>query len=309
MSKLEGKTSGMFLRFLNENAPTLAIGGAIGTLVGALWAAFKASENVSKAKAKYDEKVKKIASEAISEDEKAAKMKDAKSECNTRYVLAYKWAALLGAGSIALMITANALNGAKIAGITAIAMANQDKLKKLAENGKKMIGDAPWKEVEDKTLEDIVAENFFGKDGPKAKKLNPKNGKVFVETTSGTIIQSEEYDINDALQRAEEYFEHRGELSQAKYFEMLGYAETPAGSKELFWGRNNPFKAHVGKRTFPNLGLTCFSIELDNPPMVAENAFGKESTRTYLSEEGKDHWGAKLKAMSEENKQKEAVSA
>ena len=309
MSKLEGKTSGMFLRFLNENAPTLAIGGAIGTLVGALYAAFKASKDVAKTKEKYDKKVEKIASEAISEDEKAVKMKDAKAERNTHYILAYKWAGLLGIGSIALMITSNALNGAKIAGLTAIAMANQDKLRKLAENGKKMIGDAPWKEVEDKTLENMVAENFFGKDGPKAKKLNPKNGKIFVEPTSATIFQSEEYDVNDALQRAEEYFEHRGELSQAKYFEMLGYAETPAGSKELFWGKNNPFKARVGKRTFPNLGLTCFSIELDNPPLTSEEAFGKTSTRTYLSEEGKDRWGAKLKAMSEENKQKEAATA
>ena len=139
-------------------------------------------------------------------------------------------------------------------------------------------------------MEDMVAENFFGKDGPKAKRLNPKNGKVFVETTSGTIIQSEEYDINDALQRAEEYFKQRGELSQAKYFEMLGYAEMPAGSKELFWGKNNPFKAHVGNRTFPNLGLTCFSIEPDNPPMVAEDAFGKEGIRTHLNEGGRNKW-------------------
>jgi len=299
MSKMEGKTSGMFLRFLNENAPTLAIGGAIGTLVGALYAAFKASHDVAKTKEKYDKKVEKIASEAISEDEKALKMKDAKAERNTHYILAYKWAGLLGIGSIALMVTANALNGAKIAGLTAIAMANQDKLKKLAENGKKMIGDAPWKEVEDKTLEDMVAENFFGKDGPKAKKFNPKNGKVFVETTSGTIIQSEECDVNDALRGAEEYFKNRGELSQAKYFEMLGFAESPLGSKELFWGKNNPFKAHIGNRTFPNLGLTCFSIELDNQPMVAEDAFGKNSIRTHLTEEGKNKWIDILKEREE----------
>ena len=306
MSKMEGKTSGMFLRFLNENAPTHAIGGAIGTLVGALYAAFKASHDVAKTKEKYDKKVKKIASEAISEDEKALKMKDAKAERNTHYILAYKWAGLLGIGSIALMVTANALNGAKIAGLTAIAMANQDKIRKFAENGKKMLGDAPWKEVEDKTLEDMVAENFFGKDGPKAKKLNPKNGKVFVETTSATIIQSEEYDINDALQRAEEYFKQRGELSQAKYFEMLGFAESPLGSKELFWGKNNPFKAHVGTRTFPNLGLTCFSIEPDNPPLTSEEAFRKGCIRNYITEEAKDEWAPKWKAK---NEQKEAATA
>lgn len=305
MSKMEGKTSGMFLRFLNENAPTLAIGGAIGTLVGALYAAFKASHDVAKTKEKYDQKVEKIASEGLSEDEKALKMKDAKAERNTHYILAYKWAGLLGIGSIALMITANALNGAKIAGLTAIAMANQDKLKKLAENGKKMIGDVPWKEVEDKTLEDMVTENFFGKDGPKAKKFNPKNGKIFVEPTSGTMFQSEEYDANDALRQAEDYFKRMGELSQAKYFEMLGYTEAPTGSKELFWGKNNPFKAHIGTRSFPNLGLTCFSIELDNPPLVAEEAFGKKSIRNYITEEAKSELIPELM----KKKEKEAATA
>lgn len=290
MSKqnFEGKTTGMFLRFLNENAPTLAIGGAIGALAGALYAAFKASQDVSKTKEKYDEKVSKIESEGLSEGEKAQKLKDAKAERNTHYILAYKWAGLLGIGSIALMITANTLNGAKIAGLTAIAMANQDKLKKLAENGKKMIGDVPWREVEDKTLEEMITENFFGNDGPKAKKLSPKNGKLFVEPASAMLFQAEECDVNDALIRAEEYFKRMGELSQAKYFEMLGFEESPLGSKELFWGVKNPFKATIDKRTFPNLGATILSIELENPPLTAKEAFNKTSVRPYLKEEAKE---------------------
>ena len=283
MSKknLEGKAGGMFLRFLNENAPTIAIGGAIGTLVGALWAAFKASQNVSEAKEKFDRKVEEMEAEGLSEDEKAKKMKDLKSERNTRYILAYKWAGLLGIGSIALMITSNALNGAKIAGITAIAMANQDKLKKLAENGRQMIGEAPWKEVEDKTLEDMISENFFGSDGPKARRLNPRNGRIWIDSNSAVIFQGEEADIRDALERAQEYFDKYGYLEQNKFFEMLGFSESPYGARELYWGPSNPFKVSVGQRNY--LGATFPSIEYAHPPIVAKtaglNGFGgKEKT-------------------------------
>ena len=206
MSRItDNKTVGMIGRILNENAPTLAIGGAIGTLVGALYAAFKASQEVSAVKEKYNQKVEEIASEAVSEAEKTVKMKEAKSERNVKYVMAYKWAGLCGAASIALMITSNALKGAKIAGLTTIAVAYQDKLKKVAENGKKMLGDEPWKQVEDQTLEDMISKNFFGEDGPYARKLSPREGRLFIDTDSAFIFQINESDLKDVLIHAKEY--------------------------------------------------------------------------------------------------------
>ena len=265
---MDNKTVGMIGKFLNENAPTLAIGGAIGTLVGALYAAFKASQDVSSEKAKYDEKVQKIEAKGLSEADKATELKEAKSDRNVHYILAYKWVGLLGLASISLMITANALNGAKIATLTTLAVANQEKLKKLAENGKKMIEEEKWKEVEDKTLEDLISENFFGEDGPKAKRLSPRAGRLFIDTDAAIIFQAKEEDLNGALQRAKEYYNNNGHvLNQSKYFEMLGFVDSPENSKVKFWGPNNPFEAYVGTREY--LGATIPSIEYKNPPTLA----------------------------------------
>ena len=272
MSRItDNKTVGMIGRILNENAPTLAIGGAIGTLVGALYAAFKASQEVSAVKEKYNQKVEEIASEAVSEAEKTVKMKEAKSERNVKYVMAYKWAGLCGAASIALMITSNALKGAKIAGLTTIAVAYQDKLKKVAENGKKMLGDEPWKQVEDQTLEDMISKNFFGEDGPYARKLSPREGRLFIDTDSAFIFQINESDLKDVLIHAKEYYQNHGkELSQEKFFEMLGFIDIPPGAREKYWGPNNEFEAWIGERKY--LGATFPSIEFKHPSALASTA-------------------------------------
>ena len=267
---MDNKTVGMVGRFLNENAPTLLIGGAIGTLVGALYAAFKASHDVADVKDTYDGKVKEIEAEGLSEGDKAIQIKEAKSERNVKYVLAYKWVGLLGLASISLMIGANAMNGAKIATLTTLAVANQDKLKKLAENGKKMIGEEPWKEIENKTLDDIISENFFGEDGPKAKRIDPKNGELFVlfnpDFSRATLFQSMEEDVRCAIENAERYYRNNGNLlGEDKFDEFLGFVPDPSEKSERYWTPEQPFKVHIGTRDC--LGGTFKSLEIDISPV------------------------------------------
>lgn len=281
---MDNKTVGMVGRFLNENAPTLLIGGAIGTLVGALFAAFKASDEVSSVKKTYDQKLDQINSKTLSEDEKAKEIKDAKSDRNVHYILAYKWVGLMGLSSILMMIGANAMNGAKIATLTTLAIANQDKLKKLAENGKKMIGEEPWKKVEDKTLEDIISENFFGEGGPKAKKIDP-NKRLILDPALEVIFQVDsEEDVQEALNNAERYFKNNGnKIWLTKYAEMLGFIDIPETAKLKCWGPNNPLKAHLGTRTLYNGTLTIPSIEHENMPLLCGDAgFG---IARYLKED------------------------
>ena len=289
---MDNKTVGVIGKFLNENAPTLAIGGAIGTLIGVVFTAFKASREVSSIGEKYDEKVKNIESEAISEAEKSVKMKDAKSERNVKYFLAYKWVGLLGIASISLMIASNAMNGAKIATLTTIAVANQDKLKKLAENGRNMIGEEPWKKVEDKTIDDIISENLFGEDGPKVKRINPKAGNLFVDTNLESarplLFQVEEKDLKDALDRAEKYYEMNGHtIDMCKYYEILGFPPAPEGSKWLVWGPKNPLKVHIGTRECG--GITFPSLEYEHRPCSPKDA-GTQKVKYYLNDEARDKW-------------------
>ena len=292
---MDNKTVGMVGRFLNENAPTLLIGGAIGTLVGALYAAFKASGEVSSVKDTYDQKVKGIEAKGLSDDDKAKEIKDAKSDRNVKYILAYKWVGLLGIASISLMIGANAMNGAKIATLTTLAVANQDKLKKLAENGKKMIGEEPWKDVENKTLDDIISENFFGKDGPKAKRIDPKNGELFIlyspDFTRAILFQSMREDIENAIESAERYFKLYGErLSEDKFFEFLGFVADPAKSEGLIWNAEHPFKVHIGSRKC--FGTTFRTLEYDVVPVRPDYSKDKEAGFCYKTK--KQEAGGKM---------------
>ena len=262
---VDGKAIGFIERFLNENAPTVAIVGAIGLLGASLFAAFKASGEVSEVNEKYEQKVEEIENKGLSEDEKAKIMREIKSERNIKYILAYKWAILFGGGSTALMILSNVLNGAKIAGLTTALALSQDKLKKLAENGKKLLGEKPWMDVENKTLEDLVMENFVTEDGRVALKPDKSGGSIFVDTDTGALIQIDENELIEVIQRAEEYCSRNHELYRDKWFEMLG-VEPPTGSKVRCWGPKNPFKAHIGTRTFHN--MTVGSIEYENSPQV-----------------------------------------
>ena len=291
---MDNKTVGMIGRFLNENAPTLAIGGAIGTLVGALYAAFKASQEISSVKASYDEKVKSIESEGLSDDQKAVKLKDAKSERNTRYILTYKWVGLLGIASISLMIAANAMNGAKIATLTTLAVANQEKLKKLAENGRNMIGDVPWKEVENKTIDDIVSEKIFGEDGPKAKRIDKNNGKLFVDTNLESpymiLFQMKEEDLQDALTKAMDYYKKNSNtIDEHKYYDILGFPPAPAGSKYRVWGPNNPLIVRIGKTDCG--GVIFPALEYENKP-TTPGAAGVTKIEYYFNEKNKDEYEA-----------------
>lgn len=283
---MDNKTVGMVGRFLNENAPTLLIGGAIGTLIGALYAAFKASGEVSSVKETYDQKVKGIEAKGLSDDEKAKEIKDAKSDRNVKYILAYKWVGLLGIASISLMIGANAMNGAKIATLTTLAVANQDKLKKLAENGKKIVGEEPWKNVENKTLDDIISENFFGEDGPKAKSIDPKNGELFIlfnpDFSRATLFQSMEEDVRCSIENADRYYRNNGNLlGEDKFDEFLGFSPDPNTKSDLYWTPEQPFKVHIGTRECLGGTFKCLEYDISPVKLSSEKNFYKAKAQKF----------------------------
>lgn len=262
-------------KFVSDNGSTLSMIGGIATLAGALYAAFKASDEVSEIKEKYVADSEEIESRAISEDEKAKELKDLKSMRNIRLIFAEKWAIILGVTSGGLIFLTKYLDGLAITGLTALAVSQQDKIKSMAKNAKEMLGEEKFVEFENKNLDDLVRRNFFGDDGePLALRMRPGEGEVYVCTQTGALFQAQKRDIEAIIQNAESYCARNHELYEDKWFDMLGLApdRRPNDGKVRCWGPKNPFKAHIGRRELFNGNMSCLSIEYDyqsQPPRVS----------------------------------------
>ena len=229
--------------FVRENGSTLSMFVGLGCIGAALYEAFRASDNISKANEEYASKVEEIKSEAISEDEKAAKIKAAKSNRNVKYILAYKLVGLFGVGAVGFSLLSKYLDGMALAGMTAFAMSKEDEIKAFVKNGKEMLGEEKFKELEDKTLENRLIDKYFG--DTNAIRLDKLGGSVVVEPDDALLFQITATDLADAIDRAETYFKKNNQLSKSKFLEMLGYADIPKEAYEKWWGPKNPFKPVV----------------------------------------------------------------
>lgn len=279
-SLTNNKLVGGIANFVSENASTLTMVGSIVTLGMSLYEAFKAAEAISKEKEESAGKIEKVQSEAISEPEKAAKIKEIKTERNFKYVFIYKWAIMFGILSAILMMITKWIDGMTIAGLTALGVRYQDKLKSFMNHTKEVVGEEKFKEIDDKTVEEKVLKNFFGEDGPQARKFSPRLGnRLWVDAEEGIIFQMNLKDAQDTLDHAEDYFKRCGKngFSQSKYLEMFGLSKEEIRRQigqnrytEKWWGPNAPFKPSIGTVTV--MGATFPSIQFAYPPTSAERA-------------------------------------
>lgn len=256
-----------FGNFVRENGSTISMVGGLITLVGALYCAFKAADDISEVGEDYSEKVEEIERSDATGDEKTKLIKEAKSMRNMRYILAYKWALLFGCTSAGLIFLTKYLDGIAISGLAAVAMAKQDELKSFVDRTKEFVGEEKFKEIEEKTLEDKVLRNFVKEGETVAMKPYHRGGTIFVDTESGVIFQMDERDLTAVLERAEDYCARNHYLYQDKFFDMIG-VEPPEEkiNKVRRWGPENPFKAHIGTQTC--FGATFKSIEYDYKPQT-----------------------------------------
>jgi len=257
---------------IKQNGSTISMLGSFLCLGGALYSAFKASHDVADIQDKYDSDVAKMRSEGQETPEKARELKGTR---NIRYILAYKWAILFGMGAGVLTFTTHYLDGLAIGGLTTALALEKEKVKKIVENAKETFGDAPWKEVEEKSLEDLFSEKFFGENEPKCKKLVQENGDMLVaDLEEQELIQINYDDLHQVLEKAEEYTKTHA-ISKAEFYtKFLGlpYNENPAkkSASVKFWGPDNPLKAHIGKINM--FGCTIPSLIYDNPATTAWKA-------------------------------------
>ena len=262
-----GRTSS----FISKNAASLSMVGSILSFGISLYSAFKASDKVAEIHKDYLEKAEKIESKGLSEPEKAKELKELRTVRNIHYVDAEKVTIVTGFIACCLSFASNYINGITITGLSAFAISQKDKLQSIAAHAKEMIGEDKFKEIENKSLEELVMKNFVYEDG-ESKGLTARalycqadrGENVFLDTESGAMFLATEEELLDGFKWAENEVARNGELTQDKWCEHVGYPKPDEPiNKCRAWTKKNPFKAHLGVRE-DFLGMTIRSVEFDN---------------------------------------------
>lgn len=259
--------------YLNENMPTICGISALVAFAFAVYEAFTASEKVAAVKAEYDEKIENVESEDISEDEKARKVKDLKQERNIKYVLAEKKAIAAAAGGTVLGGVSHYLTGSKIAFLSGALVAEKDKVKKLLNSTRQVVGDEKALEIENKVLEEKLDQNFISKDGPVCYSIDhdsDREGDLYFDTALGMVLKwnGTEEELIKTLDEAEDQCIRCHALPAKKYCKFLKIPCPPwIGG---YWGPKRPFTARIGKRILR--GATFKTIEHDFDPVGPKEA-------------------------------------
>lgn len=263
---------------LNAHGSTIAMIGSMVSFGCAFYMAFRASKNVSDAKEKFTQEKEKVASEGLEMPVEKEKMRELRTSRNIRYILAYRWVALFGGLGYFMMILAKMADFRTIGSLTALAATQRDKLEKFAENAKDMIGEEKFKTLENKTLEDMVLENFIGEDGPVCFIPRKYDGVIIVDELHGRWFQSDEMQITNALVNAEKDCKRLGRLAEDKFYEDYLGLEAPKGACRE-WTAERPFKAHLSREEYPSLKASMLTIKFDIKPIEHTQKSVKDELR------------------------------
>ena len=194
-------------KYIKANGSTISMVGAMVSLGLAIYSAFKASDDISKAHTRYETMVAEINEDYSDDDdvnysseEKERLLKEAKATRNVSYILAYKLVILFGGSSLVLMALAKWLDGLAIAGLTTLVAKNQDKLEKFMDNTKELIGEEKFQEIDNKTLEQLFLGNFT--DGPVAFDATIAEGQMFFDTETGIVFKMPNFRSGLNIQKA-----------------------------------------------------------------------------------------------------------
>lgn len=230
--------------FLKQNGSTISMVAGFVTLGLTIWRAYKASSDIAKVQADYESGKKKIATEGLSENEKRVKIKELKTERNTKSILAYKWVLLFGSSTLGLMLLSQYLNGIAFTALAGYAMKEEDKVKQLVQKGKEVIGEEKFKEVEDSILEDKIK---TANQPCIADQLSSASneGVLVADSITGLVSEFKSLDdVKDALTGGEKYWSRNHGISFEKFLQNTGFnysaANTDPTERSLGWDANNP---------------------------------------------------------------------
>ena len=230
--------------FLKQNGSTISMVAGFVTLGLTIWRAYKASSDIAKIQADYESGKKKIATEGLSEDEKRVKIKELKTERNTKSILAYKWVLLFGSSTLGLMLLSQYLNGIAFTALAGYAMKEEDKVKQFVKKGKEVLGEEKFKEVEDGILEDKIK---TANQPCIADQLSSASaeGVLVADSITGLVSEFKSLDdVKDALTGGEKYWSRNHGISFEKFLQNTGFnysaANTDPTERSLGWDANNP---------------------------------------------------------------------
>ena len=278
----DSKTMNTIKNLLSAHGSTAAMIGGFGFFGLAICAAFKASEEIVKAREKFNLEKEKIASEDLEMPVETEKMREAKTTRNISYVLAYKWVILFGTAGFGLMTLTKIMDGHAIATWAGIAATQKDKIEKLGENAKKIIGEEKFKEIQDKTAEDSFLQNFMSNGEPFALELDGKDLEVFMEPETEMIFLGNKADLTIALNNAKEECARNHSLQASKLYSDKLAIDLSSSQKGkdlgyLYWGPKNEFDWKFGE--CKRRGCTWQTVEWVRQPTSGKAAgvpgFGK----------------------------------
>lgn len=271
----DSKTMNTIKNLLSAHGSTAAMIGGFGFFGLAICAAFKASEEIVKAREKFNQEKEKIASESLEMPVEKEKMREAKTTRNISYVMAYKWVLLFGTAGFGLMTLTKIMDGHAIATWAGIAATQKDKLEKLGENAKKIIGEEKFKEIQDKTAEDSFLQNFMCNGEPFALELEGKDLEVFMEPETEMIFLGNKADLTIALNNAKEECARNHSLQASKLYSdklAIDLSSSQKGKElsYLYWGPKNEFDWKFGE--CKRRGCTWQTIEWVHQPTSGKAA-------------------------------------
>ena len=265
------KFFGEFKKLLDTNAPTLATFGSILGVGLTVYFMHKAAKRAASEEDYYKAEVAELEETAkCTEDLSEEELKEQKSRMKINYVMRlvyiYRFALLSGIGSAGFAVLSNYLNGRTIAMMGTLLATNADKLQKLGEKAKEMVGEEKFKELTESVERDMLGEKIQ-KDEIKAEKAKvitkegaePDEGFTrFYVPWNGEMLDVPEDRVKDAISEAS-----RVEFLDWNTFKnMLGYESAPVWYK-FCWTKDNPFKAHIGYVNMGTFGMKAICVDTE----------------------------------------------
>lgn len=269
------KFFGEIKNLLDTNAPTLATFGSILGVVATVYFMHRAAKNAADAERMHEERLTDIEEDAstgtLTVEEAKEEKGHEKLNHALRLIYIYRFALLSGIGSAGFAVLSNYLNGRTIAMMGTLLATNADKLQKLGEKAKEMVGEEKFQELKESVEKETFAEKLQ-KGEVKAEKAKvitkegaePDDGLTrFYVPWNGEMLDVPEGRVKDAISEAS-----RVEFLDWNTFKnMLGYESAPVWYK-FCWTKENPFKAHIGYVNMGSFGMKAICV--DNEPEITK---------------------------------------
>lgn len=273
----DSKAKNFITGILSSHGSTLAMGCGFAGFGLMLWSAFKASKEIARISEESDQKIAKIKAEGKEEAVEKQEIREAKTNRNIRYVLAYRWVIMWGAAGTAFMVLTKIMDGNAIATWMGIAATQKDKLEKVGESAKKLIGEEKYKEIEDQAIENTILQNFMSNGEPFALELVGEDTDIFLDPYTSMIFPANKASLTIALNNAKDSCQRNHGMQASKIYEdVLGIDISSnenakkAGIGALWWGPKNQFDWKFGE--CHGKGCTWQTIEWVNKPTTGQSA-------------------------------------